>query len=266
MPVDKPGRAGIDTPRTAVPTEVLLPSGLVTQHGTDSFRGARPDVAAPGDTGAHSSPPPVVRVSRSARSEDTAALTLARKTEVTGHAAAAQAAPLVSADGVPSSPLAVASARSAGSVPTTWEAADSAVTGVYPSGSSGLPLAAPTARSPSTVVSEAPSVIARTAEIAAGSAPAPTLVWRRAAPAVTPAVDQRGETWVARSGADGARVGATPIAMPPAGPASPVSPAAASPPAAAPMPDLNRLAEQVTRIIVRRLEVEHERRGGKRWN
>lgn len=35
--------------------------------------------------------------------------------------------------------------------------------------------------------------------------------------------------------------------------------------APAPMPNLNQLAEQVTRMIVRRLEVERDRRGGKTW-
>ncbi len=133
-------------------------------------------------------------------------------------------------------------------------------------GSNALPLAGSTPlRSPLAAVSTLPSIIARASEIASGSAPPPALVWRRAALAVTPAAANPAQASVVRRGADGAPAGAAPVSTSSVEPA-PGAANLASPAARAGMPDLNQLAEQVTRIIARRLEVERERRGGKRWN
>ncbi len=113
--------------------------------------------------------------------------------------------------------------------------------------------------------------IARVAEIPAAASHAdPTLVWR--------AANETGaRAWPARSrdaGSNGVlmRAGTEDVtdagsAAAPSAPAS-VPPAtgasAATPAAPAPRLDMNRLAEQVTRLIVRRLEVERERRWGRK--
>jgi hypothetical protein len=105
--------------------------------------------------------------------------------------------------------------------------------------------------------SSASGAIARAAEIPAVAAPAAmAMVWRR--PDDARAVPGR-DAVVMRAMADGSNAGVSSLSG-----ATGLDALAAAPPAA-PMPDLNRLADQVTRMIVRRLEVERERRGGTRW-
>jgi hypothetical protein len=43
------------------------------------------------------------------------------------------------------------------------------------------------------------------------------------------------------------------------------SPVSSPSPEQAPALDLHRLADQVTRVIVRRFEIERERRGARKW-
>jgi hypothetical protein len=103
------------------------------------------------------------------------------------------------------------------------------------------------------------------------AAPAlPTLVWRTTDDARTRDLASRfadvGSTGVLmRAGAeaiDGAgAVSSASASIPPA-----IHSDAAACAAPVPTPDVKQLAERVTRLIVRRLEVECERRGGKRWN
>jgi hypothetical protein len=129
---------------------------------------------------------------------------------------------------------------------------------------SGAPSSPPAAAAP--LVARSPSAAPGRAEQPRSSpagSPAPDMVWRAAAlPASTNApggpsaiapsratpVIQR-ETTSAPSGSSASSV------------APPPPPAAAAPA----MPDLDALAEQVTRKIVRQIEVERERRGGGRW-
>ncbi len=115
--------------------------------------------------------------------------------------------------------------------------------------------------------------IARVAEIPAAASHAdPTLVWRAANETGARAWPARSrDAWssgvLMRAGtedatdAGSATTPSAPAAVPPAADAA----TAGTLTAPAPAPDMNQLAEQVTRLIVRRLEVERERRGGKRW-
>jgi hypothetical protein len=88
----------------------------------------------------------------------------------------------------------------------------------------------------------------------------PTLIWR------SPGNDARSTAALMRAGAEAVDGSAT-VAAPrlPASVPAPQTDAATSA-APASTPDVNHLADQVTRLIVRRLEIECERRGGKRWN
>lgn len=109
--------------------------------------------------------------------------------------------------------------------------------------------------------------MASTAEIPAAAAP-PTLIWRATAHAAAnpgsgrfPGVGH--DALLMRSGT-ATDTASSPAPAPYA--AAPGSGGAESWIGTSPAsPDLNLLAEQVTRIVVRRLEAERERRGAKRW-
>jgi hypothetical protein len=112
--------------------------------------------------------------------------------------------------------------------------------------------------------------LGHTVEISIAAPAVPRLVWRTTGDAGTRDRASRfadaGSTGVLmRAGAeaiDGAAAASSASASVP----SAIQADAAACAAPAPMPDVNQLAERVTRLIVRRLEVECERRGGKRWN
>ena len=116
---------------------------------------------------------------------------------------------------------------------------------------------------------------ARTTEMPPAPASAtPTMVWRAADAGPHPASDRssaagRNTAMLMRSTADtdsGAGPSSSPItgtSMP--SPAASLNGLSSAPASSTPMPDLGQLAEQVTRLIVRRLEVERDRRGGRSW-
>jgi hypothetical protein len=112
--------------------------------------------------------------------------------------------------------------------------------------------------------------IGHTAEILIAAPAVPTLVWRTTDATGTRDRASRfadaGSTGVLiRAGAeaiDGAAAASSASASAP----SPIQASAAACAAPPPTADVSQLAERVTRLIVRRLEVECERRGGKRWN
>lgn len=108
--------------------------------------------------------------------------------------------------------------------------------------------------------------LARSRELAADPAPeGPTMIWRvaGAAGAASGGVPGNAASAVA-SASMLARTPEAPTLNTSSTGAAPGSPSALAP-AAVPAPDPSALAEQVARIIVRRLEIERERRGGNPW-
>jgi hypothetical protein len=178
------------------------------------------------------------------------------------------------AKGVPDTPVRLQ--RVADSVPLTdvsatgeshalIRASESSIAAVWGAAPAAAPAAAPiSVRQP--IDKRVP--IARTAELRPAAAPAaPTLVWRAGhAPAAQVARQAhalpQGPAIMRTTADDGADGGSTM----PAGAASSAAPAAAALASAAAAPDIAELADQVSRVLARRLEVERERRGGTGWN
>ena len=128
--------------------------------------------------------------------------------------------------------------------------------------------AASTHGAPARAVVERP--IGHAAEISIAAPAVPTLVWRATDDAGVRDRASRfadaGSTGVPmRAGAE-AIEGAAAASSASTSVSSAIQTDAAASAAPLPPPDVNQLAERVTRLIVRRFEVECERRGGKRWN
>ena len=147
--------------------------------------------------------------------------------------------------------------RVSGTVSTTGPGADSNSvehSGEQPSAS----FEAPTA--------EAGTPLARTSELGfAAAAAAPALIWRSAKQSPSHAVHVASQAQsaailreAATDGGEGASTSAPADAW-----AAP--PAIAADSAAAAAPDIDEIAEQVSRLLARRLQVERERRGGSGW-
>ncbi len=151
-----------------------------------------------------------------------------------------------------------------------------------PSGDTGLTIArkadSKSERMPGTVPGpskDQPSGAPVTAPAVPVESTAPDMVWRAAdrAPAsaglARTAISGRPDM-LARSPADGVGASNSRPADPAAAPSGiaqggTISSGSNPAPSEQAAPDLERLAEQVTRIIARRLEVERERRGGRKW-
>ncbi|MFO1429732.1 MAG: hypothetical protein U1F76_06275 [Candidatus Competibacteraceae bacterium] len=116
----------------------------------------------------------------------------------------------------------------------------------------------------------APQPLARTSEIAA-EAPsvAPTLVWRvvdaQESRAIPRSLGSTAEVAIMRTASTGANDGASSPAASAVDAGAPDNTTVIPDAARVALPDLNRLAEQVMRLIVRRIEIERDRRGGKAW-